>query len=211
MRFTDNRRMFVFLLMIRKIQKAQILRWLSVGCCLILAISLVGFENCVAIGMHSKPVHAEETATTKLGKARGCVAAWKWPLKARSKSGQIVIAEFDNPVEPWLPGHRGVDLAADLGAPIVAPSQGQLSFAGVVAGKQVVSLRIDNFTVTFEPAVTGLKADTVVESGQEFARFEGHSDHCDGRCLHWGVKTAQQTYMNPLSKVKPRKIILKPE
>ena len=52
-----------------------------------------------------------------------------------------MVRPFDPPPQPWLAGHRGVDLAGEPGAAVVSAAAGTVIFAGVVAGRGVVSVR----------------------------------------------------------------------
>jgi hypothetical protein len=63
-----------------------------------------------------------------------------------------MVRRFDPPPRPWLPGHRGVDLAADPGAPVYAAGPGVVRFAGEVAGRGVVSVdHAGGLRTTYEP------------------------------------------------------------
>ena len=136
---------------------------------------------------------------------RGCRPLLLWPL-----AGADILERFDGPEEPWLPGHRGIDLSAGEGAAIRAPDDGTVSFAGDVAGKRVVSLRHGDYVSSFEPAATGLAVGSAVRRGQELGSVASGSDHCDGRCLHWGVRRGPDDYRDPESLASPRRIALKP-
>mgnify|MGYP002228165365 CR=1 FL=1 len=73
-------------------------------------------------------------------------------LAGRRSTGRTTVRAAD---QPWAPGHRGVDLVAEQGTVILSPQAGTVSFAGKVAGKDVVSVRHrGGVTSTFEPAVT---------------------------------------------------------
>ena len=135
-----------------------------------------------------------------------CRAALAWPV-AEPVS---VTRSFDGPAQPWLPGHRGIDVRASPGEQLLAPGDGVISFAGVVAGKQVVSIRCRKLTLTFEPAVTNLGVGAQVKRGEPFATVGEKSDHCDGSCVHWGVKRDKKSYLNPQDLVSLRRIALKP-
>ena len=135
-----------------------------------------------------------------------CRVGLAWPL-----DDPVVAGSFDGPAKPWLPGHRGVDLEAEEGEDIVAPGEGVVSFAGEVAGKQVVSIRTDaGLTFTFEPAVTDLPRGTRVRRGERFGEVAIGSDHCVGSCLHWGVRRADRAYIDPTAMTGGRRIGLKP-
>ena len=61
---------------------------------------------------------------------------YRWPVAGTPE----VTRPFDPPPRPWLPGHRGVDLAAAPGALVLAAGPGVVAFAGSVAGTGVVSI-----------------------------------------------------------------------
>lgn len=134
-----------------------------------------------------------------------CKSAMKWPVKPPR-----IVKAFNPPPKPWMAGHRGVDLAASKGTPLYAPADGVISFVGKVARKSVVTIRHGELTSTFEPAVTNLTVGVFVKQGQKFAHVEGGSDHCANRCVQWGLKRKNRTYVNPASMTARKKIVLKP-
>ena len=136
---------------------------------------------------------------------RGCGAALTWPVAAPR-----VSRPFDGPEQPWLPGHRGVDLAIRDGGELLAPADGMVVFAGTVGGKSVVSVRHGRVTSTLEPAASTLAVGSRVRRGAPIARVAGHSDHCDGSCVHWGVKRGEREYADPAELASRRRIALKP-
>lgn len=145
---------------------------------------------------------------------QGCRGGWVRPIRAPGdRQASKPVRKFDRPAHNWLPGHRGVDLAAEHDALILAPETGTIVFAGTVAGKSVVSIRhgtAGNLVSTFEPARTSLHPGDQVERGRAWGTVQGHSDHCDGTCLHWGLRTSDRNYLNPMSKVDRHRILLKP-
>ena len=123
--------------------------------------------------------------------------AWGWPLVGKP----LVVRAFDPPAQPWLAGHRGVDLAATQGSAVLAPASGTVTFSGVVVNRSVVTIAVDNgLRLSFEPVVSPLKAGDLVVRGQEIGTAEGPT-HCDGSaatsCLHWGVRRGDD-YLDPL-------------
>lgn len=140
--------------------------------------------------------------------ANGCLAAMAWPVG--DAAAPAVLTPFDAPARPWLAGHRGADLAARAGEEIRAPADGVVSFAGTVAGKQVVSIRHGTRLSTFEPAVTALVPGASVSRGRPFATVGDAGDHCRGACLHWGVRTGEDAYLDPVALAGMHRIALKP-
>lgn len=96
-----------------------------------------------------------------------CRRGWLWPLEPLpgDKAVPQVMRPFDPPDHPWLSGHRGIDLAVQQGRPIRAPADGVITFAGSVAGKDVVSIRHGKLTSTYEPAKSSLPAGTRLQAG----------------------------------------------
>lgn len=155
---------------------------------------------------------AAETGADNAGQGGtiSCRATMSWPLEPPAGAAHPVIVEpFDAPSQPWLPGHRGVDLEARGGEPLLAPADGLISFVGEVGGKDVVSVSHGTLVSTFEPARTELAVGAAVERGRPFARVGGRSDHCDGRCLHWGVRAAGRDYRDPTRLASNHRIVLK--
>lgn len=107
-----------------------------------------------------------------------------------------VVREFENPAVPWGTGHRGVDLAVTVGAPVRAAADGQVAFAGVVVTRGVVSvLHDDGVRTTYEPLDPAVTAGDLVGQGDVLGYLvEGH----DANALHWGARSGQE-YLDPLS------------
>ncbi|WP_244924997.1 murein hydrolase activator EnvC family protein [Actinomyces bowdenii] len=132
---------------------------------------------------------------------------YHWPTGAPAP----VVEGFDPPAVAWGRGHRGVDLAAPEGSPVRSAGDGVVAFAGMVAGRPVVSVdHADGIRTTYEPV------EPVVSAGQAVGRGEvigtllaGHRG--DGvSALHWGARIGPKTYVNPLRLLQPPVIRLKP-
>ncbi|HAW33196.1 MAG TPA: M23 family peptidase [Alphaproteobacteria bacterium] len=107
---------------------------------------------CVAMLSACAAVMVVSPASAHSSSVAACSAMMRWPVEQAR-----MVGAFDAPDKPWLPGHRGVDLAVVEGAAVVAPADGVVAFAGKVAGKDVVTIRHGDaqgaLTSTFEPAV----------------------------------------------------------
>lgn len=122
-------------------------------------------------------------------------ASWQAPAEGR------VLERFDPPARPWLAGHRGIDLAAPAGTPVVAPAPGIVTFAGQVGGKPVVVVSHGDLRSTFEPVETETEPGAHVGQGELVGRVatDAGSSHCaPTACLHWGVRRGA-TYLDPLA------------
>lgn len=134
-----------------------------------------------------------------------CEASMLWPVKHVR-----ILRPFDPPEKPWMAGHRGVDLEAKEGTKLFAPANGIISFAGVVAHKNVVSIKHGSITSTFEPAKTFLSVGESVKRGQLIGSVSRGSDHCDNSCVQWGLKKDKRNYEDPAIKASMRRIVWKP-
>lgn len=132
---------------------------------------------------------------------------YQWPTGAPA----TVVEDFDPPAVVWGRGHRGVDLAAAEGTQIRSAAAGRVAFAGMVAGRPVVSIdHADGIRTTYEPVEPAVSAGDTVAAGQVIGTLlPGHRS--DGVCaLHWGARTGPKTYINPLRLLQPAVIRLKP-
>ncbi|MEO6996566.1 MAG: M23 family metallopeptidase [Terracoccus sp.] len=132
---------------------------------------------------------------------------WQWPLAPQP----AVERGFDPPDQSWLPGHRGVDLRAAVGQSVLAPTAGQVTFSGPLAGRGVLVVTHPNgLRSTFEPVVSGLAVGQSVLPGQRVARVSGVTGHCAPVfCLHWGVLRGR-AYLDPLSFLSRWPVVLLP-
>lgn len=119
-----------------------------------------------------------------------------------------VLKAFDKPEHNWLPGHRGVDLAAAPGSTIRAPQDGVVHFVGSVAGVPTLSIvHPDGVRTTYQPVESPLQRGESVLAGQEIGTLTQHPSQSPG--LQWGAVMGGE-YINPLSLVGVPRIVLKP-
>ena len=111
----------------------------------------------------------------------------------------VVLRSFEPPPRPWAAGHRGVDLAADVGQPVRSPLAGTVTFAGPVAGRDVLVVsHAGGLVSSFEP-VDGVAVGTRVEPGELVGTVTAGTGHCAPRaCVHWGVRVSPDSYVDPL-------------
>ncbi len=123
-------------------------------------------------------------------------AGWRWPLAGTPH----LVRRFDPPPQPWLPGHRGVDLAASPGMPVLAAGGGTVVYAGVLAGRGVVSVdHPSGLRTTYEPVEPLVSAGDMVAAGTVLGLLTaGHPGCAASACLHWGLRRGA-VYLDPLA------------
>ncbi|WP_423445280.1 M23 family metallopeptidase [Kocuria sp. KSNUG] len=121
-------------------------------------------------------------------------AGWTWPVSPRPG----VERSFEAPAQKWLPGHRGVDLAAPPGTPVRSPVAGVVSFSGVVVDREVLTIdHGDGRKSSFEPVTALVHEGDHVTRGQVVASVAAPGHGPRGSSLHWGVRQDGE-YVNPL-------------
>ncbi|MCQ1996130.1 M23 family metallopeptidase [Arthrobacter sp. zg-Y1171] len=125
---------------------------------------------------------------------------WSWPLAPEP----ALLRSFDPPAQPWLAGHRGIDVAAAEGAAVLAPADGRVVFARRVVDRSV--LTIDHgrgLLSSFEPVEASVPVGTEVPKGTAVGSVRSGS-HCGPGCVHWGVRL-DGDYVDPLNYVSDRR------
>jgi murein DD-endopeptidase MepM/ murein hydrolase activator NlpD len=110
------------------------------------------------------------------------------------------VRAFDPPAQPWLAGHRGIDLASSAGGTVSSAGPGTVLFAGLVAGRGVVSVsHAGGLRTTYEPVTASVSVGDVVARGDPLGRLEsGHPGCPQAACLHWGLRRGG-LYLDPLA------------
>lgn len=119
-----------------------------------------------------------------------------WPLDPRPE----VTRGFDKPANPYGPGHRGVDLGASPGEPVLSAGPGVVAFSGAVAGRGVVSIdHPSGLRTTYEPLTPSVGAGDAVRTGTVIGHVSaGHPGCPRAACLHWGLRDGDE-YLDPRS------------
>ncbi|WP_344183769.1 M23 family metallopeptidase [Kribbella lupini] len=129
-----------------------------------------------------------------------------WPLDPRPR----IVHAYAPPAKPWLPGHRGIDLAGTPGQPVLSATPGTITYAGPVAGRSVVVVTHGHQRTTYEPVIPSLPTGTTVHPAQPIGRLSAAASHCaPTTCLHWGLLEGK-TYLNPLSLLPAQPVRLLP-
>lgn len=160
-----------------------------------LAVGLVLGLGCGAVLLAAPPARAADGPR------------WLAPV-----AGPVRVTRgFAPPAHPWLPGHRGVDLAGRVGEPIRAPARAVVSVAGPVAGVLVVAVRHpDGMETTYQPVRAAVRRGQVVRPGQVLGVLVLPGSHCrPAACLHWGLRRGD-AYLDPLGMLGPARVRLLP-
>ena len=126
-----------------------------------------------------------------------------------------VARGFDAPSPDWHPGHRGVDLPGNPGQPVYAAGAATVVFAGLLAGRPVVSLaHPGGLRTSYEPVRAGVRAGQAVTAETVIGELvAGHAGCRAAACLHWGAMWGAASgadYIDPLGLLKSTPIRLKP-
>lgn len=136
-------------------------------------------------------------------------AVWRSPVDPLT-----VIRPFEAPSGPYAAGHRGVDLEARPGAPVLSAGFGRVAVARRIAGRWVIAIEHPpglpklgdgTWRTTYEAVRPVVAEGDLVREGQRIGTLVG-GGHC--ACLHWGLKSGR-TYADPLALLR-RPTVLKP-
>jgi murein DD-endopeptidase MepM/ murein hydrolase activator NlpD len=160
-------------------------------------VSPVGALACALISST-----ASGSAATVSG-AHGYVAPLPPPLR--------VVSGFAPPVHPWDAGNRGVDLAAYAGEPVYAAAEGVVVYAGMLAGRGVISISHGAIRSTYEPVDPVVGTGERLSAGQLIGRVSTAADDCGprGSCLHWGA-LRDGSYIDPMGLLRAPAVRLLP-
>jgi hypothetical protein len=128
------------------------------------------------------------------GPAVAQTPAWLWPLPGPHE----VSRPFAPPASRYGSGHRGADLAGEVGAVVVAAGPGRVSYAGLLAGRGVVVVVHGDLRTTYEPVTASVTVGTSVDTGAPIGRLEATHAGCPAAaCLHWGLRRGED-YLDPV-------------
>ena len=115
-----------------------------------------------------------------------------------------LVHPFEEPSSVYGPGHRGADLAAPPGPPVLAANDGEVTFAGPVAGTQHVTVQHTGglrITYSFLQSVAVRRGQTVAR-GDVVGASGGTNDDHDGTVLHLGLRLGER-YLDPMQLFGP--------
>jgi murein DD-endopeptidase MepM/ murein hydrolase activator NlpD len=149
----------------------------------------------------------DQAPSSAAGSSSRVDLTFRWPLSPRP----VVHRRFDQPRDQWSPGHRGVDLVAAVGQPVLSAGNGVVAFSGVIAGRGVITIRHPGgLRTTYQPVEGRLRPGTLVHRGSRIGVISATAGHCVPlTCLHWGAISGR-TYRDPLSLLGAGRPILLP-
>ena len=106
-----------------------------------------------------------------------------------------VVRGFDPPATHYGTGHRGIDIAAAEGSPVVAAADGVVTFVGVIDHVGVMTVTHNDVRTTYQPVTATAHVGDVVVAGQQIGLLlPGHGVTTS---LHFGVLRGNE-YLDPL-------------
>lgn len=155
-----------------------------------LAVVLLTTVTVVATARPAHAVAADTSADDDVG--------WLRPVAG------AVVHPFEEPASVYGAGHRGADLAAASGTPVLAANDGVVSFAGRVAGTLHVTVAHAGglrTSYSFLSAVSVHTGDTVAR-GDVLGSTGGVGPDHDGAALHLGLRVGDR-YVDPMQLFRP--------
>jgi peptidase M23-like protein len=132
-------------------------------------------------------------------------AEWVWPLRGE------VITPYRNGSDPYASGqHRGIDIAGEIGAPVVAAAGGEVRFAGT-AGSSGLTVSVRTADGRYDTSYLHLATAAVREGDRVPAGARIGTVGTSGTRsaaaahLHFGVRDAgsRHAYHDPLTFLPP--------
>ncbi|MFQ6170259.1 peptidoglycan DD-metalloendopeptidase family protein [Oryzobacter sp. R7] len=126
-----------------------------------------------------------------------------------------MVRRFRAPPSPYAAGHRGLDLAATAGAPVLAVEDGIVTHRGWVAGRQTLTVHHrDGLESTYEPVAPTVAEGVSVAVGQQLGVLAppagADAGHCGARtCLHLGARRGEG-YLDPWPLLRGGRVVLLP-
>ncbi|MFI5907218.1 M23 family metallopeptidase [Dactylosporangium sp. NPDC051541] len=177
------------------------------------------FKTLAQVGLLVVAATAIAAASAVIAAASSALAAPK-PAAAQEEASAPFEAPLDGPVtvtrgfqppsDRYAAGHRGVDLAGVDGQTVRSAGPGTVLFAGMVGGRPAVSVAHANgMRTTYAPVEPSVVRGQKVSAGTPIGRLR--PGHCPaGVCLHWGLRTSDDVYLDPMSLLRPPRVRLYP-
>jgi len=174
---------------VRALARSRVVISACASVCALAAAAVSGVPSAAGASSADRTLSADAAASS-VGAAAG--ARWTWPVLPT-----VLERPFEAPATAYAAGHRGIDLRAPAGTVVAVPAQATVRFVGVVVDRPVLTLDHGAGVLSsYEPVLSELTVgDTVAAGGRLGVVTSG--GHCDGVCLHVGVRVDGE-YVSPL-------------
>jgi murein DD-endopeptidase MepM/ murein hydrolase activator NlpD len=125
---------------------------------------------------------------------------WQTPFESPHR----LVRQYLQPASDYSSGHRGVDYEIEIGEPIFAPADGEISVSRIIVNRGVLAIRHGASLVSeFEPACSDLVVGDAVRKGDRVGwvcpASGSYVQHClDDACLHFSLRF-EGKYLSPLA------------
>lgn len=109
-----------------------------------------------------------------------------------------IVRRFEPPPTPFAAGHRGIDMAVQIGTPVLAAADGVVAFAGRIGFELFVSIdHADGIrtTYSFLSTISVSRGDVVTRGSPVGTSGPGHAGSTDPH-LHFGARIGEE-YLDP--------------
>lgn len=181
----------------------------------VLAAALASASLCVAPLAPAGAASPAAARPPEIVRSGAVAAAWVAPTRTggrwRSPVRPLSVRRgYDPPARDWLPGHRGVDLAAHVGQEVRAAGAGRVTFAAGLAGRGVVVVDHGTVRTTYQPVAASVRVGEQVRAGEVIGEIAAGAGHCgSGSCLHLGLRRARE-YLDPMLLLRGHVAVLRP-
>ena len=172
---------------------------------LLVAVTAVGLPPSAALAVGASPSAPRlDASVVHHSVVHYSVVHYRAPLPAPV----VVTRAFSGDVGRYAAGHRGVDLRAGPAAPVFSAGNGTVTFAGMVAGRPLVTIKHADLIVTeYEPVQATVVRGAVVSAGTRIGILSGTHPGCEeAPCLHWGARRGDH-YVDPMMLLQPLGVV----
>jgi murein DD-endopeptidase MepM/ murein hydrolase activator NlpD len=119
---------------------------------------------------------------------------WIWP----AQEPRVVVEAYRAPAHAYGAGHRGVDVVAVRGSPVLSPAAGVVAFRGTVVDRPLLTItHAGGVVTTLEPVESSLSPGDVLAAGDQVGTVST-GGHSAPDALHIGVRV-DGAYIDPMS------------
>jgi murein DD-endopeptidase MepM/ murein hydrolase activator NlpD len=119
---------------------------------------------------------------------------WIWP----APKPRVIVEPYRAPAHSYGAGHRGVDVVAERGSPVLSPAAGVVAFRGTVVDRPLLTItHADGVVTTLEPVDSSMSPGDVLAAGDQVGTVST-GGHSAPDTLHIGVRV-DGAYIDPMS------------